>query len=204
MSRTTTPSDTLPPRLSEQLQEERICFSMNCNALVIRSAQPDKVVQLVDGTYGKVPVPAIRLRRGNDHDLSGRTRFYDLTDPVPHPEGEGLTDREIVDAVFEWMKLHPGAIDDVRLQLRVHGETEPVQPFPGYDTTPVEGIRVVLENTDYDLKGLLKYELTVRPTQVDADGNPYEPRDEVVEVLNELQADRDLARIVENEDGVDL
>lgn len=198
---TRTPINALPPSLTEQLENERIRFSMNCATLVVRSAD-HKTVQLDGGGHGRVPIIPIRLHRGNDIDVSGKTRFFDLEDPTPNEDG--VTDKQIVDAVFDWMKQHPSACSDSRLQLQVHGETDPVQPWPGYDNMDPAGIKIILETgADYDLKGLLKYELEVRTTQVDADGNELDIRDEVVDVLNEISQERALSAIVDNESAVE-
>lgn len=168
---------------------------MACNTLVIRSAT-SHVVQLVDGQHARVPINPIRLKRGNPLDVSGRTRFYDRTDPTPDVES-GLTDAEFLDLVFEYMTKHPNVVNHVHVQLKVHGETEPVAPFNGYDKMPAEGIRQMLEYADHDLKGLLKYELEIRPTQVDENGDQLQVRDDVVDMLEDVAEQRAAAMLVD-------
>ena len=195
--------EVMPLRLREQLEQERIRFSMNCNTLVIRSAD-SKIVQLNDGTHASIPVNPIRITRGNRNDASGRTRFYDRTDPTPDAES-GLTDAQFLDMFLgEWLPKNPWATTHVQVQLKVHGETDPVQPFPGYDRMTAEGIRQVVEVTDYDLMGLLKYELEVRPTQVDPNtGEALAPRDDVIDVLEDVAETHALTQIVDADTGVE-
>lgn len=190
----------LEASLSERLENERICFSMACNIFVLQSADSE-VVKLKSGEHARVPIRPIRIARGNPDDVSGRTRYYDRYDPTINDDS-GLTDAEILAYVFDKLERHPGWADNVNLQLKVHGETEPVIPWPGYDTMPVEGLKAVVENSEYDLLGLMKYELEVRPTMTDSSGQPFEIREEVVDMLNEVAADRALTQIVDAEQGV--
>lgn len=193
----------LPPSLVHQLENERVRFSMACNCFVVRSADSD-VVRLTSGEHARVPINPIRLYRGNPDDVSGRTRFYDLESPEIDAE-TGLTDAEIVAYVRNWMVKHPGALNNVHLQLKEHGETDPIEPFKGYDHMDVVGILSVLRATgaEYSLKGLLKYEVEVRPAMVDRDGIPMEPRDEVIDALEELAQERALTEIVNADMGVE-
>ena len=175
----------MPPRKKNKLSdtllvEEPVRWGMNCGRVVIQP-QDQKLVPMAHGQYGAVEVPGVELTRLGTYSDELFTRFYDPAKPE---------DKNVIDTVREFVRVNPRYENDISIGLREYGMNDPIKPFPDYDTADAERIGVVVENSGQDIASVLKYELTQRR---DAAGE-LDPRDDVIDVLNDLYASQSKAK----------
>lgn len=116
--------------LRKRVENQRVRVSMNVKHFCVQSGD-ERVVQLADGSYGKVPIEQITFSREGDRNSSPWTRLYDLSNE---------RDKRHIEALRKKLEENPHLHDDQRFRVRIAGEYETNEPWPGYDDQDAEQI----------------------------------------------------------------
>ncbi len=140
--------------LRKRIENQRVRVSMNVKHFCVQSGD-DRVVQLGDGTYGKVPIEQITFSREGERGSSPWTRFYDLNDE---------NDKRHIEALKKKLEENPHLHDDQRFRVRIAGEFDSNEPWPGYDDQDAEQViayyHALPGNYKPSLENMLAYELS--------------------------------------------
>lgn len=116
--------------LRERVENQRVRVSMNVKHFCVQSGDKT-VVQLQSGQYGELPIDQVTFHREGEHGVSPWTRFYDLTVPE---------DKQAIDLLRKMLEKNPHLHDDVNFRIRIAGEYDAQEPWPGYDDQDAEQI----------------------------------------------------------------
>lgn len=140
--------------LQNRVKNQRVRVSMNCKHICVQSGD-ERVVQLNDGSYGKLPVKQITFHREGEQNESPWTRYYDMNVPE---------DKEAIDKLREMLDDHPHLRDHHEFRIRIVGEFEAGEPWPGYDDQDAEQIiayyHAMPQTVKPQLEKILQYELS--------------------------------------------
>lgn len=177
----------MPPRkkptLADRVNNEPVRYSLNCGRIALRPAD-NEVVQTGAGRFDRVNVEPVELVREGAYRDELFTRVYDPADP---------RDAEFIEYVDAFLEANPHFATDVRLGVRKYGVNEPIVPFPNYDNASPEAIVSAVENMGHPLERIMKYELS-----------KDEPREDVIEALNALDAKQKRSQKSASDEKVEL
>jgi hypothetical protein len=127
---------------------------MNVKHLCVQSGDK-RVVQLEDGRYGEIPIEQVTFSREGEFSESPWTRFYDLSNP---------DDKRHIELLRELLEKNPHLHDDIGYRVRIAGEFDAHEPWPGYDDQDAEQIiayyHAMPESIRPKLENVLAYELS--------------------------------------------
>ena len=113
------------------------------------------VVQLENGRYGELPIEQVTFSREGEFSESPWTRFYDMSDE---------RDRRHIELLRKTLEKNPHLQDDINFRIRIAGEFDSHEPWPGYDDQDAEQIvayyHAMPANMRPDLERILSYELS--------------------------------------------
>lgn len=140
--------------LRSRVENQKVRVSMNVKHFCVQSGD-ERVVQLADGSYGKIPIEQITFSREGDRNSSPWTRLYDL---------ENENDKRHIDALKKKLEENPHLHDDHRFRVRIAGEYDSAEPWPGYDDQDAEQIIAYFHALPGayrpSLESMLSYELS--------------------------------------------
>lgn len=167
--------------LSTVVQHERKRISMVPGRLSLVPKQ-STVVPIAGGGFAEMPVEHIDIETENiNHHYRGGTytRLYDPSNPK---------DKAVLDAVERYLEENPDKATDVRYQIRIVGEFQPIQPWSGYDEQTADQVEALWnampDSARPKLEEIMKYE-----QEREGGGDP-----DKIKVLNKLyrQEDKEL------------
>lgn len=140
--------------IKERVKNQRVRISMNQKHLCIQSGDP-QLIQMENGQYRELAVRSITFHREGDNGESPWTRWYDLSDK---------NDAEDIAKLRAMMDKNPFMADDIRLRVRIVGEFDSSEPWPGYDDQDSEQIIAYYNasppSVRPELEKVLQYELS--------------------------------------------
>lgn len=140
--------------LRDRVQNQRVHVSMNCKHICVQSGE-QRVVQLKDGSFDRISVPQITFHREGEQYESPWTRYYDLSVPE---------DKQAIDALKKMLEEHPHLHDHPEFRIRIVGEFESSEPWPGYDDQDAEQViayyHAMPQSVKPQLEKVLSYELS--------------------------------------------
>lgn len=178
--------------IKNKVENQRVRVSMNVKHLTVRSAEP-QLVQMENGQYREFAVRTITFHR-EDNGLSPWTRWYDLSNPI---------DAEDIAELRSLLEKHPHLADDINFRVRISGEFDAQEPWPGYDDQNAEQI-IAYYNASHpasrpELEKMMSYELD----RVDENGESITDADKVT-AIESLAKKRDTTTRNNAKDGVAL
>jgi hypothetical protein len=170
--------------LKNLVSGEKIRYALNCGVLTIKP-QTKRVVQTQTGEFAAITEPGISLERLGGANEYGTTRVYDPAVKA---------DRDIIEAVDQFMEDNPGVKGAYHIQIQKMGEFEPVRPFSAFDSDLEDSVlETMLLNGDYNLENSMKYELA-----------KDEPRKNVLKVLEKVAKLRDSKGVDNANEAIEL
>lgn len=143
--------------IQERVEKQRVRVSMNQKHLTVQAGDT-QLVQLENGQYRELPVRDITFHREGEHNESPWTRLYDMSDPM---------DKEAIDKLRELLEKDPGLKDHINFRIRIVGEFESGEPWPGYDDQDAEQIVAYYHASPPKirptLEAIMQYELSRDP-----------------------------------------
>jgi hypothetical protein len=140
--------------LRDRVENQRVRVSMNVKHLCVQSGDKT-VVQLQSGQYGELPIEQVTFSREGEFNESPWTRFYDMSVEK---------DRRHVELLREMLEKNPHLHDDINFRVRIAGEFDSHEPWPGYDDQDAEQIiayfHAMPPNNRPSLENILAYELS--------------------------------------------
>lgn len=133
---------------------------MNQKHLCVRAGDT-QLVQLENGQYRELPVKDITFHRLGENNESPWTRWYDLSD---------ADDKEAIEELRKLLKRDPALHDDVRFRIRIVGEYESGEPWPGYDDQDPEQIIAYYKASPPRIRPTLEQIMQYELSRVDQDG----------------------------------
>lgn len=181
--------------LSTIVKGERVRVQMNPGRIVLKP-KDKAVVELRSGGFDKIDTKAVAIEAEGDHHMGTYSRLYDLSVPE---------DRATIELLQEKLIEFPHWASHEDYRIKIVGEFDAAEPFPGYDDLDAEGLEGYWsampdrQRAQVSLEGAMKHELSRK----DEDGNDITDKAKV-DVLNKLWRAQDTAQKDAAEEVVSL
>lgn len=166
--------------IQERVKAQRVRVSMNQKHLTIQAGDT-QLVQLENGQYRELPVKDITFHREGEHNESPWTGWYDMSNPE---------DKEAIDKLRAFLAKNPHLHDDVRFRIRIAGEFDSSEPWPGYDDQDAEQIIAYYNASPAAMRKPLEEIMQYELSRVDENGDDATDPAKLVaiETLDKTQA----------------
>lgn len=170
--------------LSTIVKSEQVKVQMVPGRIVLRP-RGQATVELRSGGFDKIDVDAVAIEAEGEYNMGTYSRLYNLDDPK---------DRETIELLKEKLRENPHWSTHADYQIKIVGEYDAGEPWPGYDEQSAEQIEAFYRSMpdqvrrQHPLEQVMKHELE----RVDEDGEPAVD-EEKVKVLNKLYREADTA-----------